>query len=69
MPLEKLALICVGVLAAIWIIVMLGGIVATLPYGLPALVILLGVGYFLYRVIKDRLTNAEDDYYEKNVRQ
>lgn len=68
MPLDKLALICVVVVAVIWCSVMLAGVVATLPYGLPALVVLLVVGYFIYRVVRDRLANAEDDYYEENVK-
>jgi len=69
MTLEKLALICVCVLAIIWCSVIAAGVVATLPYGLPALVVLLIIGYFLYRVVRDRLGNEEDDYYDKNVNQ
>ncbi len=69
MPLDKLVLILVIAGAAIWAMVMLGGIIATLPWGLPALIIFLIGGYIVYRVIRDRLSNAEDDYYDKNVEQ
>ncbi len=69
MALDKLALILVVAFAAIWCLVMLTGIIATLPYGLPALVVFLLVGYFFYRVIQDRLSNKEDDYYDKNIKQ
>jgi hypothetical protein len=69
MPLDKLALICIIVVAVLWCSVLLAGVVATLPYGLPALVVIAIVGYFLYRVVRDRLANTEDDYYEKNIKQ
>ena len=69
MPLDKLVLILVIAGAALWALVMLGGIIATLPWGLPALIIFLIGGYIVYRVIRDRLSNAEDDYYDKNVEQ
>ncbi len=69
MPLDKLVLILVIAGAAIWAMVMLGGIIATLPWGLPALILFLIGGYIVYRVIRDRLSNAEDDYYDKNVEQ
>lgn len=69
MALDKLALILVIAAAALWCLVMLTGIIATLPYGLPALAIFLLVGYFFYRVIQDRLSNKEDDYYDKNIKQ
>lgn len=69
MPLDKLVLILVIACAAIWAVVMLGGIITTLPWGLPVLVVFLIAGYIVYRVIQDRLSNAEDDYYDKNVEQ
>lgn len=69
MALDKLALIAICVLAALWLAVWVFGLVATFPFGLPVIVVLLGAGYFLYRVVRDRLNNAEDDYYERNVKQ
>ena len=68
-PLDRLVLILVIAGAAVWAVVMLGGIVATLPWGLPALILFMIGGYIVYRVIQDRLSNAEDDYYDKNVEQ
>jgi hypothetical protein len=67
--LERLALIFVAVVAGIWATVMLLGMVAALPWGLPGLIALGAFGYLLWRVLRDRLSNAEDDYYEKNVKQ
>ena len=69
MPLDKLVLILVIAGAVLWALVMLGGIITTLPWGLPALILFLIGGYIVYRVIRDRLSNAEDDYYDKNVEQ
>jgi len=67
MKLDKIALILVIALAAVWVVAVFGGLVATLPFGLPILAILLVVGYLVYRVVRDRLNSAEDDYYERNV--
>jgi len=67
MPLDKLALICVIILAVIWCTLLLASAVTILPYGLLVLAVLLIAGYFVYRVIRDRMENKEDDYYEKNI--
>lgn len=71
MSLDKIALIgiiIVGCFAALGYGTMLVvGMVATFPYGLPVLLI---VGWFVFvcwRVLQQRLNNKEDDYYEKNV--
>jgi hypothetical protein len=69
MALDKLALILVAAGAAVWCLVMLTGLVASLPFGLPLLIIFLIGGYIVYRVIQDRLSNEEDDYYDKNIKQ
>ncbi|MEM7423591.1 MAG: hypothetical protein AAF334_07690 [Pseudomonadota bacterium] len=67
MPLDRLALYIVCGLAALWGVGVLGGLIAIFPFGLPAMLALALGGYFLYRVVRDRLANAEDDYYEKHV--
>ena len=67
MQLDKLALICVVVPVVIWFFIAFIGALALFPYGLIALIALLIVGYFFYRVIKERIENKEDDYYEKNI--
>lgn len=69
MPLERLALIFVAVAACVWAVVMLLGMVAALPWGLPGLIVLGAIGYLFWRVLRERLSNAEDDYYEKNIKQ
>lgn len=69
MQLDKLALICVIILAAIWATILLTSAIAMLPYGLPVLIAIAIGGYFVYRVVKERLENKEDDYYDKNIKQ
>lgn len=68
MKLETIALVLVLVLGTIWAGVMLTGLVATLPYGLPILLIVAVVAYLLVRVVLERVASKEDDYYEKNVK-
>ena len=60
-----LVLVCIG--AGLWALGLIAGMIAAFPFGIPALVIVAIVGFVLYRVIRERLENAEDDYYEKNV--
>ncbi len=69
MSIDRIALILVVVLASIYVAVLLLGLIGLLPYGLPLLVVFLVVGYLFWRVVKDRLTNSEDDYYDKNIDQ
>lgn len=71
MALDKIALIgiiIVGGMAAIgYGVLLIVGVIATFPFGLPALLV---AGLFIYicwRVLQQRLNNKEDDYYEKNV--
>ena len=65
MKLDTLALVCVLVVAGGWLLMMLVGIIAAGPLGLIALIPLGVVGYFVGAVISQRLSNAEDDYYDK----
>lgn len=69
MPLDKLVLIivivCAAMLAALWLgslafaVLQIGGglWLALIPAAL--------VGYIVWRVIADRLGNAEDDHYDR----
>jgi membrane protein implicated in regulation of membrane protease activity len=69
MPLDKIALVLVVIAVAVWCAVLLTGVIATLPWGLPLLLVFCVVAYLFYRVVRERLHNAEDDHYEKNVKQ
>ena len=46
---------------------MLVGFIAIIPFGLIGLMVLLGIGALLVKVIKERLQSREDDYYANNV--
>ncbi len=67
MALNRIALILVIILAIAWITVVIAGLIAAFPFGLPVLAIIAIAGYLLIGVIKDRVTSKEDDYYERNI--
>lgn len=64
---EYLGYILLAIVAVVWFIVVLIGIVAAFPYGLIGFVALGGIGLLFAKVVKDRLESEEDDYYSKNV--
>lgn len=68
MSLDRLALIFVLVPVVLWVTIMVTTAIALFPFGLIVLVVLGAVGYLFWRVISERLSNKEDDYYEKNVK-
>ncbi len=67
MPLDKLVLILVVVIAAAGLTVWLGAI-ALAVFRMPGVWLTLIpaalVGYIVWRVIADRLTSSEDDHYD-----
>ena len=71
MRIDTLAAVLVAVLAAGWLAMLLGGLIFAAPFGilgiLAVLAVLAVLGWIFFRVIVERLRNAEDDYYEKNV--
>lgn len=56
-----------AVLAILWVLAMVVGMVAAFPFGLVGLAALLAFGILFFKVLGDRLENEEDDYYSKNV--
>jgi len=64
---EKIGYSILGALALLWIVGMVAGAIAALPYGLVGLLAFVGVGALLIKVIRERLKNKEDDYYSNNV--
>jgi len=65
--LEKIGYSCLGVVAVVYLIGMLAGMIAIFPFGLLGLVVLFGIGALLIKVLKERINNKEDDYYSKKV--
>ena len=65
--LERIGYTILGLLALLWVFAIVLGMVVAFPFGLIGLVGLLGIGLLVIKVLKDRLTNKEDDYYDKHV--
>lgn len=64
---ENLGYVFLGLVAAVWLVVVLIGMVAAFPYGIIGFIALGGVGLLFAKVVKDRMESEEDDYYSKNV--
>lgn len=64
---EKIGFTCLGVLAVLYVLAMLAGMILAFPFGLLGLIALIGVGALVIKVLKERINNKEDDYYAKNV--
>jgi len=64
---EKTAYALLLVVAALWLIAMLVGMVAAFPLGLFGLVVIVAVGLLFIKVLRERLANKEDDHYADNV--
>lgn len=69
MRLDAIALIIVIIFALLWLAVAVTGIIAAVPFGILGLIPLAVILGLLIVVIYQRLNNAEDDYYDKNVDQ
>jgi len=64
---EKFGYGALALVALCYLVAMLLGVIAAFPFGLIILLLLLGVGALLVKVVKERLASKEDDYYDKNV--
>ena len=64
---EKTAYGLLLIVAALWLLSMIVGMVAAFPFGLVGLVVIIAFGLLFIKVLKDRAANAEDDYYADNV--
>jgi predicted membrane protein len=65
--LEKVGYALLGVVCALYVVVMLVGLIAAFPWGIVGLIAIAGIGLLLIKVVRERVANAEDDYYSKNV--
>ena len=64
---ETIGYILLGIVAVIWIIAVIIGVIVAFPFGLIGLLAILGFGFLFARVIKDRMENKEDDHYSKTI--
>lgn len=65
--LEKTGYIFLGLGFLAWLYLVVKGLVDAFPEGLIGFVVLVGFGLLFAKVVKDRLNNKEDDYYDKHV--
>lgn len=64
---ENIGYFLLGIVAVIWIIAVIIGVIVAFPFGLIGLLAILGFGFLFAKVIKDRLENKEDDHYSETV--
>ncbi len=64
---EKVGYTCLALIALLYGLAMLAGIVSVFPFGVLGLIAVIGVGALFIKVLKERLGNAEDDHYSKTV--
>jgi hypothetical protein len=67
MKLETAALALVVIFAVLWLGTLVTGLLAAVPFGVIGLIPVAIVLALLVEVIRQRLANKEDDYYDKNV--
>lgn len=65
--LERLGYLFLIVALGGWIYLLIKGLVDAWPEGLLGFIVIIGLGFLFLKVVKDRLNNKEDDYYDKNV--
>ncbi len=64
---EKIGYLCLGVVAVAYVAAMAYASVAALPWGAFGLVLIVGFGVLLVKVLRERLANREDDHYSRHV--
>ncbi len=64
---EKTAYVLLIIVAVMWLIAMILGMIVAFPIGIFGLVVIVGVGLLFIKVLKERLSNKEDEYYSKNI--
>jgi membrane protein implicated in regulation of membrane protease activity len=58
-----------GIVFVIYALAIVIGLVAAFPWGIIGLLAIAGIGLLLIKVVRERIRNSEDTYYEKNVDQ
>jgi hypothetical protein len=64
---EKWGYSLLGIIAVVYLLAMLAGMIAAFPFGLFGLLLIAGIGILLVKVVKERMQNKEDDYYSSKV--
>ncbi len=64
---ENIGYILLAIVAVCWFIAIVVGLIVVFPLGIIGLIAIIGIGLLFAKVIKDRLSNKEDDHYENTV--
>jgi len=64
---EKTAYVILLGLAVLWVVAIIGGLIAAFPFGLIGLIGIVAIGLLFIKVVKERLASTEDNYYDKHV--
>ena len=66
--LERLGYLLLVIALIAWIYLLAVGLIHAFPEGIIGFVAIAGLGLLFFKVLRDRLRNKEDDYYDKNVK-
>lgn len=69
MRLDTIALVIIIIFGVLWLAIWITGLLTAIPFGIFGLGLIAIALALLIMVIYQRLTNAEDDYYDKNIDQ
>lgn len=64
---ETIAYALLAIVALVWLVAIVTGMIVAFPFGVIGLMVLLAVGLLFIKVLKERLANTEDEHYSKNV--
>lgn len=64
---ETIAYSLLAIVALVWLVAIITGMIVAFPFGVIGLIVLFAVGLLFVKVLKERLANAEDEHYSKNV--
>ena len=64
---EKAGYVLLALVAIVYLLLVIGGLIIVFPWGIIGLVLIVGLGLLFTRVLKDRLSSKEDDYYSKKI--
>jgi hypothetical protein len=66
--LERFGYLFLIVALIVWIYLLIKGLIMIFPEGIIGFIAIAGLGLLFIKVVKDRINNKEDDYYDKNVK-
>ena len=65
--LERFGYFFLVIALLVWIYLLIKGLIQAFPEGIIGFIVIAGLGLLFLKVVRDRLRNKEDDYYDKNV--